>query len=442
MASVRSAVQEIVTRDTERTEYDLSSWSMQCGALGSLTALKCMPVVAGDSIELDINSVIRLSPLRRQMYLDSLVDLFAFYIPHRHIYGSDWISYVKSGFDESVSLGVDTQPAVDAQCWGIKVNPSASVPRWISRGMVQIFNRYFRDPSYAAGELAEDYFPNLSVASAHWNWGLPACHTKQLITATNDTTLSTADYRLALESSEVNLLSLDALKGRLQSEVSRDWFGLRYRDIVNHTWGTTPNTDADQMPTLLGHSKNWLSGMDIAGTDDSTLGSWTSKSQGLFNLRVPYRFIPEHGAIWIMALVRFPYVHANETHYLATKAQPTYAEICGDPAVISRMAPVTLNANEVLIGSGSVDLGEIPHSQWYRTSPNFVNGFYSVVAGHPFLTTNPSSRQDAIYIEHDDYDQSFQTYQLKHWNAQTHVGVTVRSFVPPPTRSIFAGVGQ
>lgn len=438
-----SAVQNIVTTDTMRQSYDLSHWSMQAGAIGSMTSLATIPVIAGDSIELDISSVFRMSPFRRQMYLDALVDIAVFYVKHRHIYGDDdWTNFIRQGFDESVTFGTDTMPAVDANCWALKVNPSAAAPRWLTRGMVYIHNNYYRDPSYAAGELAVDYFPNLSASSEIWNWGLPCCHLKSMSTGTVDSTIATADYRLPLESSEVSLLSLDALRGRLQSEISRDYFSIRYRDVLSHTWGSNVNPDVDRRPELAYRTSQWLSGLDVTGTDDATLGSWVSKAQALIRCKMPSKFIPEHGALWVVALVRFPFVHDKETHYLATKSQPTYAQLAGDPSIVGTQTPVTLNGTDIFIGSGSVDLGEIPHSQWYRTHPSFVHGRYPIVAGHPFLTNNPSDRPNALYIEHDDYDGAFQNYSLKHWNAQSHVGVKAKRFVPDVRRSIFAGTGR
>ena len=55
---------------------------------GIVVVSSVIPVIAGDSLEIDFKSVFRLSPLRRNMYLDCMVDLFLFYVPHRFIYSS------------------------------------------------------------------------------------------------------------------------------------------------------------------------------------------------------------------------------------------------------------------------------------------------------------------------------------------------------------------
>src|SRR3989440_44722 len=56
------------------------------------------PVIAGDSFEMDAVGALRLSPLRRGLTIDSTVDIFTFYVPQRHVYGEQWIKFMKDGF--------------------------------------------------------------------------------------------------------------------------------------------------------------------------------------------------------------------------------------------------------------------------------------------------------------------------------------------------------
>src|SRR5207237_210063 len=46
-----------------------------------------------DSFEMDAVGALRLSPLRRGLAIDSTVDIFTFYVPHRHVYGEQWIKF-------------------------------------------------------------------------------------------------------------------------------------------------------------------------------------------------------------------------------------------------------------------------------------------------------------------------------------------------------------
>src|SRR5437773_2387229 len=61
--------------------------------IGRLITISTTPVIAGDSFEMDAVGALRLSPLRRGLAIDSTVDIFTFYVPHRHVYGEQWIKF-------------------------------------------------------------------------------------------------------------------------------------------------------------------------------------------------------------------------------------------------------------------------------------------------------------------------------------------------------------
>src|SRR5690606_1680118 len=65
--------------------------------IGLLITISTTPVIAGDSFEMDAVGALRLSPLRRGLAIDSTVDIFTFYVPHRHVYGEQWIKFMKDG---------------------------------------------------------------------------------------------------------------------------------------------------------------------------------------------------------------------------------------------------------------------------------------------------------------------------------------------------------
>ena len=90
-----------------RNVIDLGHYSDTCGRIGSLMTNSVIPVVAGDSISINADHIFRLSPIKRQLLHDAQVDLFAFYVKHRHIYGSDWTNLIKQGMD-SGAITLDT----------------------------------------------------------------------------------------------------------------------------------------------------------------------------------------------------------------------------------------------------------------------------------------------------------------------------------------------
>src|SRR5437762_3060521 len=82
-------------RSAERMPHDLSHLGFLAGQIGRLITISTTPVIAGDSFEMDAVGALRLSPLRRGLAIDSTVDIFTFYVPHRHVYGEQWIKFMK-----------------------------------------------------------------------------------------------------------------------------------------------------------------------------------------------------------------------------------------------------------------------------------------------------------------------------------------------------------
>jgi len=447
-----SGPRETVTKPIERRDVDLSHLSFKTGQIGCLQTLSVIPVVAGDSMEVHMQGVMRLSPLVHYMYLDAVVDLFAFYVPHRHVYsiangstaGNEWTDFLKAGTDETTTLGTRTftgtnRPAV----LGVYYTSAPVVPRWANDPYLMIWNNYFADPTVPGDQKAMTYLTSLTYPDPILECGIPCCHLKRSWNTGVPSNLSTADYSLALSGGEVDLYQLGQLQGRLRSEQARDWFAVsRYRDVLNYTWDSQVNIDADQRPELVMRQTHSLSGQEINGTSDNNLGFYIGKSQGIVSLSFPMKFFPEHGSVWIMGLVRIPPVYQQECGYLWLKSEPTYKEIACDPMILKKEPPITLNWNEVSSGGSSVDLGKIPYAQWYREQPNMLSPDYVEVAGHPFIgTAGMTSRASIVYVKPSDYTPMFADVQLRHWSSQAKLSVFCRRFIPNAEESIFAGTG-
>src|SRR5436189_176675 len=78
-----------------------------------LITISTTPVIAGDSFEMDAVGALRLSPLRRGLAIDSTVDIFTFYVPHRHVYGEQWIKFMKDGVNATPLPTVNTTGYID-----------------------------------------------------------------------------------------------------------------------------------------------------------------------------------------------------------------------------------------------------------------------------------------------------------------------------------------
>src|SRR5260370_871722 len=85
----------------ERMPHDLSHLGFLAGQIGRLITISTPPVIAGDSFQMDDDGALRLSPLRRVLAIDSTGDIFTFYVPQRHVYGEEWIKFMKDGVNAS-----------------------------------------------------------------------------------------------------------------------------------------------------------------------------------------------------------------------------------------------------------------------------------------------------------------------------------------------------
>src|SRR6476660_4524966 len=79
----------------ERMPHDLSLFGFLAGLIGRLITISSTLVIAGDSFELEAVGALRLSSLRCGLAIDSTVDIFTFYVSHRHVYGEQWIKFMK-----------------------------------------------------------------------------------------------------------------------------------------------------------------------------------------------------------------------------------------------------------------------------------------------------------------------------------------------------------
>src|SRR5260370_41201598 len=95
----------------ERMPHDLSHLGFLAGQIGRLITISSSLVIAGDSFEMDVVGALRLSPLRRGLAIVSIVDIFTFYVPHRHVFGEHWISFMSDGVNATPLPTVNT--AVD-----------------------------------------------------------------------------------------------------------------------------------------------------------------------------------------------------------------------------------------------------------------------------------------------------------------------------------------
>src|SRR5258708_23868644 len=64
---------------------------------------------------------------------DSTVDIFTFYVPHRHVYGEQWIKFMKDGVNATPLPTVNTTGYIDHAAFLGTINPDTN-----KIGMVKI----------------------------------------------------------------------------------------------------------------------------------------------------------------------------------------------------------------------------------------------------------------------------------------------------------------
>ena len=418
-----------------RTPHDLSHLVFSCGKLGRLMTLSTVPVLAGDSFEQDLTGSLRLSALRRGLAVDSMVDIFTFYIPHRHIYGEDWVNLMKEGVESTPITDVENidsdnthkLAALAVNCE--KVAVVNQVPKWLWTGYQNIWNNYFKIPWLDDNTQSFNEF----AAGDDSIYGLRCAFPKSIWTTPLPPQGGQNEYVAPVSGADatIDLLDLNKQYGALHTEQERQLFAQRYRDVIKMLGGST-YYDADNRPQLKMRSHFWASGYDVDGTDQATIGQFAGRVLQSFSHKVPRCFVPEHGIMWTVALVRFPVMHDLECNYLVRQPQVDYETYAGDPAIAGNYPPVSVDTNDLFFWGGTpADLGIIPHSQWYRYQPPTIHNNYRALQGYPFLTFIPGGlSENFLYVPSQYYDNMFQTTQLGHWNMQARNNINVMRTLP------------
>src|SRR5499427_10290430 len=351
----------------ERMPHDLSHLGFLAGQIGRLITISTTPVIAGDSFEMDAVGALRLSPLRRGLAIDSTVDIFTFYVPHRHVYGEQWIKFMKAGVNATPLPTVNTTGYLDhAACLGT-INPDTNkIPKHLFQGYLNIYNNYFKAPWMPDRTEANPNELNQDDA----RYGFRCRHLKNIWTAPlpPETELS---RQMTTSTTSIDIMGLQAAYANLHTDQERDYFMQRYHDVD--------------------------------GTDQTSLGQFSGRVQQTYKHSVPRFFVPEHGTMFTLALVRFPPTATKEIQYLNAKGALTYTDIAGDPVLYGNLPPREISMKDVFRSGDSSKKFKIAEGQWYRYAPSYVSPAYHLLEGFPFIQEPPSGDlQERVLIRHHD----------------------------------------
>lgn len=408
------------------------------GKIGRLQTLCCMPVYAGDSLEVNFGAELEFSAMRRRILSDAELTIAAFYTPYRHFWGDTWVDFIKGGLKETQTLtnitGLTAVPNYLA--WnGI----NGSVFRPALAGYNRIWNRYWRLPMH------ESEITDTAIESDEegLNYGRHVARIPTIVTGAADVDFVNADTQVSATSS-LDIIQLEQVKARYSSEIQREWFNHEYyTDIMEGIWGKGVNIDADQRPELLWTHRQWIGGHNKEGLDDAALGNKKGAQFADINVMIPRKRVIEHGIVHVMATVRMPFRHYDERHYFQRVQNPSYKEIGADLKVLSAEGPIDENPQDFFVSSdGTTVIGQQPYGQWMRFHPNYIHPAYEEAEGYPFLKdTNivNNTNDHRFTCNSAEYDEMFTSLQYGHFTINGAFQIEGMRAVPDSLTSIYAG---
>ena len=478
-----------VQTGASRDLVDLSHFIFSSGSLGALKVLDQTHVLPGDSFSMDLCGSFRLSALRRGLALDTKVEFFTFYCPHRHTYGDAWMEWLKHGVGDSNS--VITEPTLPVYEFTAitgaeahskeKLDHSLSflgtrpvnldntagktqLPKHAVSAYFNIYNNYFKVPYKNDREhdltkmTPRERLDGLPCAKLESPWATP------LPESLNDNfhLRQFGDAEKSGGDDAIDIVHLDSMYGKLHTDQERDLFMQRYRDVVRSFGGST-HYDADSRPHLVAHTEQWSSGYEVDGTGQETLGQFSGRVQTNFVHSVPRFYVPEHGTMVTVALARFPTISEREIDPLLRTGMTNYTHFAGDPTLIANHSDHPLNDKDYKLKDYSKPRvkAQVSHiddflSGWdnnygtayfytapgiqFRSKNNHVDVRYSEMQGFPFehldLAYSSYNNNHLLCIA-ENYDDMFQTNQLGHWNIQSKANCHVLRRMPTTRDSLF-----
>src|SRR5699024_9428439 len=166
----------------------------------------------------------------------------------------------------------------------------------------------------------------------------------------------------------------------LHTAQGRDYVMQRYHDVVS-SFGVKTSYDADHGPLHVTLSDLRASGDEVDVTDQTSLGQVSGGVRQSYEHSVPRFFVPEHGTMFTLALVRFPPTATKEIQYLNAKGALTYADIAGDPVLYGNLPPREISMKDVFRSGDSFKKFKIAEGQWYRYAPSYVSPAYHLLEG-------------------------------------------------------------
>src|SRR5207302_205855 len=152
--------------------------------------------------------------------LISGVDRCIHLIPHRHVYGEQWIKSMKDGVNATPLPTVNTTGYIDHAAFLATINPDTNkIPKNLFQGYLNIYNNYFKAPWMPDRTEANPNELNQDDA----RYGFRCCHLKNIWTAPlpPETELS---RQMTTSTTSIDIMGLQAAYANLHTDQERDYF--------------------------------------------------------------------------------------------------------------------------------------------------------------------------------------------------------------------------
>lgn len=413
-----------------RMPIDMTHYNINCGKIGRAQTILRMNVIAGDSIEGEINAFIRVNTLRRPMIIDNRLDLHMFYVPHRYVYGEKWKKFILAGFN---TRGGGTEILLDTIQYDINNEPQflswhsngngVTLPLHIQATYIAIWNRFYRNQLLQSkiNELVK-YNPKNEDER---RYGFLCNNLKTLYSTVLPSKLNVQNERVGTDGTssndEITISNIYRAKITKLDQAKKTYKGdQRYDQIMNDSFNTNISEDAVERPHMLAKNTVWMNSGEVDGTGNENFGEQRGKSSNSITCKLPRRRFNEHGTILGILLARSPEVYEHNIETLDAMKQ-NYENISCDPLLDKAEI---IEFYEKYIDSNSKSnkiLGYMPANQQHRTKQNFINPEFSETdTGYPIRKYNNKGTNKEIInnmslFAKSTYDKVFTTTQLGHY---------------------------
>ena len=402
----------------------------QITATGSIGHVKCLRqqlLKPGESLSGRVMGQVIMEALRERDALRINAHIAVFMTPIRWL-EPNWTDYVKEGPSTTTSLGYSS---AIPNIYGLGGNTARNIQDFWINAPLRIYNEWYKWPESAdiTSWPSADGPPAVNLEHS-WtrcrDQQSPADDADKVVT---DTLGTGNDLFKVNELAEIQARFRRATENEILS------YG-RYQEILSEMFGADGSREVDQVPIKIGEDSVGVNPRTINASDAAGLGQFASLYD--FNVNFGYKIsAPEHCIVTYMLTTRFAPI-ADEVHPLAND-RLTWAELVGDPTMLSVMQPQEVQIRDCLDSTSSTRLGYQPAGWQHRARNNQVGSRIDIRQSFPYMevpTTADEARDGSRKVE------AFRASALGDYRIDLYAQEKSFSAISSAKSSYYLGVGD